>query len=632
MFRAASFVTLAVVALSAASVCASVNTRLTTLEHAFELIVYRDPAASSGACGTVQLREFGTYKGLSSIPGGVHIENLTSEPPRIRAYSHDADALWTEARKLCGDPSEWDFPVLVDSHTSTAARFDAQQQTVFTSPKLAIGAELQYPPLEVHKIVQSGPSTNRVDLMFFSDGYLASEKQKFLDDATKLALEISANQTFDTVQPLLNFWAAFSPSNEHGIGTFGKPKDTPFGLYRPGTELRGVLYSKPDQARAACLSQSSRCDYPILLGNDPLYGGLGGQFTVITPSEANGALILRHELGHSVIPVGEEYDGGYAYFGVNANHDRDLKHGPSWSHWLTDPPSASRPVRVERSVMPLQDYAWAMLNTSTPWSATFTSSGTYSRYLVRFSISGVPSAEELTVLFDGRDLNWEPKENIGVDRYHYDVYNDTSLKAGEHIVTFILNSKEREKANTAQLCNVEILEFGDESEFVSKPGYYGVFPTFSDKNETSYRPTNEDCLMRQVTTPDFCSVCTEGLWLALARRVEFVDDITTSCTKYSNKWKRTIELNLVPLAQFRVGEAGKKHAVENAEKYEVKWTKDGKHVAEWDGLTKVEVGDDGGAAIGTYSVEVAFSTHEVRKDVEEFLKTTGEFAVSERCG
>lgn len=29
---------------------------------------------------------------------------------------------------------------------------------------------------------------------------------------------------------------------------------------------------------------------------------------------------------------------------------------------------------------------------------------------------------------------------------------------------------------------------------------------WSDKNQTSYRPTNEDCLMRIVTTPSFCKV------------------------------------------------------------------------------------------------------------------------------
>ena len=46
-----------------------------------------------------------------------------------------------------------------------------------------------------------------------------------------------------------------------------------FGLYRDGTELRAVYCSKTDVARDACLSLQSQCDYPILLGNDPLYGG-----------------------------------------------------------------------------------------------------------------------------------------------------------------------------------------------------------------------------------------------------------------------------------------------------------------------------------------------------------------------
>ena len=39
-----------------------------------------------------------------------------------------------------------------------------------------------------------------------------------------------------------------------------------FGLYRDGTELRGVYYSKPEVARTACFSLGDQCDYPILMG------------------------------------------------------------------------------------------------------------------------------------------------------------------------------------------------------------------------------------------------------------------------------------------------------------------------------------------------------------------------------
>ena len=53
---------------------------------------------------------------------------------------------------------------------------------------------------------------------------------------------------------------------QSGVGTGGKPRDTPFGLYRDGTELRAVYYDKPEVATSACLSLGLQCDYPILLG------------------------------------------------------------------------------------------------------------------------------------------------------------------------------------------------------------------------------------------------------------------------------------------------------------------------------------------------------------------------------
>ncbi len=90
------------------------------------------------------------------------------------------------------------------------------------------------PPLEIEPLIISGPSSNRVDLVFFSDGCeprpslydfvltqgrpidLLEEREKFIVDALRLAEDVSKNQTFNTVQPILNFWAAFTPSQEVG--------------------------------------------------------------------------------------------------------------------------------------------------------------------------------------------------------------------------------------------------------------------------------------------------------------------------------------------------------------------------------------------------------------------------------
>jgi len=95
---------------------------------------------------------------------------------------------------------------------------------------------------------------------------------------------------------------------------------------------------------------------------------------VITASELNGPLVLRHELGHSLIPVGEEYEGGecsdpslgrllyqltrrhsegFAYFGANADKVKHL-HDLKWKDFLSDPENA----RIEDVNVPLQAYPY----------------------------------------------------------------------------------------------------------------------------------------------------------------------------------------------------------------------------------------------------------------------------------
>ncbi|KAF5360455.1 hypothetical protein D9756_004955 [Leucocoprinus leucothites] len=486
----------------------------------------------------------------------------------------------------------------------------------------------------------------------------SEEAGKFFEDAQRLAEDVSQNQTFYTVKPLLNFWGAFTPSEESGIGVGGVPKKTPYGLYRDGTELRAVYYDKPEVAHAACDSMEEQCDFPILLGNDPLYGGLGGEFTVITSSILNGPLVLRHELGHSIIDVGEEYDGGFAYFGVNAAHN--ASEPVPWDHWLSeipedddggdddddvdvddegegedgfnDEPDIFQAYRVERSVMPMQVYPWTLLNTTGSWSIKFNSSGTYSRHLVRFSLSGMPEAADLRVELDGIDLNWVPKEGLGLDRWHYDIHRDGGLSGGEHELKFTLLSKERE--GVAQLCSAEILEFGDEKQFISTPGHYSLYPTFSDKNETSYRPTNEDCLMRVVTSPNFCKVCTEGLWLSLMKRVDLVDRLTESCchsTESGATWLRSLNLDLIPLAHLRQAPEGDEDILEppNNEMYSITWIKDDEVLEEFQDETSIILPDEAG--VGNYTILVRFSTDEVMVDEDMVMTSQWEYEVTSLC-
>lgn len=82
------------------------------------------------------------------------------------------------------------------------------------------------------------------------------------------------------------------------------------------------------------MTGTSGCDYPSLIGNDDFYGGLGGEFVISTKSDRTGTVVLRHEMGHNFINVGEEYDNGQVYSGVNAASSLSSL---GWTAWLTGP-------------------------------------------------------------------------------------------------------------------------------------------------------------------------------------------------------------------------------------------------------------------------------------------------------
>lgn len=123
--------------------------------------------------------------------------------------------------------------------------------------------------------------------------------------------------------------------------------------------------------------------------------------------------------------------------------------------------------------------------------------------------------------------------------------------------------------------------------------------------------------MRQVTTPNFCKVCIEGLWLSLLRRVDLIDDVATAC----GGGGLTAELALVPLAQFRAD------AVAPAESYSVVWTRDGEVLHEFTNQTRLVVEKVKEGAV--YAVDVAFATEEVRKDKDGLLKSHRDIAAQD---
>ncbi len=448
---------------------------------------------------------------------------------------------------------------------------------------------------EVRTFVNSGPSANRIDLVFMGDGYTEGEKQKFFDDAKRLTDEMFVGKTFSTYLPVFNVHAVFKPSNTSGIGK-GSPKDTAYGLYREGVTLRAIFPTNASAARRSC-SQAPGCDYPIIMANDPYYGGLGGEFAITTSSIQSGTKVLRHELGHNFGRVGEEYDGG-GYFG--ANNSSSLN-SVSWKHWL------SGTLRAEPMQALYVGWPWHNLDKG-PFKATMRSQGNAGFYEIQYGAVGIETDDTLEMTFGGQSI--PTPSNGHPDRDFKEFFHQGGLSAGSHT----LELKEKVTDGDNWLSDLTVYEYGADYKF--DPEHIGAYPVFMSAGVVGgYRPTHETCLMRNMNSHRFCSVCKENNWMHFLTKMTMVDDVAVTPLADG---KVKVRVSIPPLGQFRPTPLA-------GEMVEITWKKDGQIVPllmnqqEWE-ATRVE-------SEGDWSVSVRFITPEVRKDPRNLLTAEEEFSI-----
>jgi hypothetical protein len=162
-----------------------------------------------------------------------------------------------------------------------------------------------------------------------------------------------------------------------------------------------------------------------------------------------------------LIPVGEEYDGGYVYRGVNAAHQLP----PPWVHWLTNHSHPQAAIAEERNRVLFQVYPWQSL-TLEPWRRVFYTEGHddgWERVYIQSSVSGVPERGDLWVGIDGHELDWIATGND--DRRFMEWRSDRGFAPGFHVIEFKQLTDPKPGRMPRQLCNIEIIEYGPEEEY-----------------------------------------------------------------------------------------------------------------------------------------------------------------------
>jgi len=394
-------------------------------------------------------------------------------------------------------------------------------------------------------------------------------------------------------------------SVDSGIGYNGA-KNTPFRLYREAGQLRGIYTGNATNARQICtLTGTSGCDYPSLIGNDDFYGGLGGEFVISTKSDRTGTVVLRHEMGHNFVNVGEEYDNGQVYRGVNA---ATTVNGLGWGHWLTN--TATR--REERAMYRLLEYPWANLGNLQVRSFSFTSDGSYSRWYCLVSVSAAGEADSLEFTLDGQILPWT---STGFDdREFYEWRGNQGFSAGSHTFTVRSKTTSNNPDIPRMIASINIHEFGSESEFVLDNNHVSAYPTWDVLRRKTFRPTNAGCLMRNMTHPAFCDICKEGMWYQFFQRISLIDNVEAYRTEDGG---RAARVDTLPLGQLR--------PVENridGEQLQIRWTFNGveqDHQNDQFDITNI--------LPGNWRVTVTLVTPEVRVDPSGLLTDTQTFVV-----
>lgn len=436
-------------------------------------------------------------------------------------------------------------------------------------------------------LVNNGPSANRVDLVFMGDGYTVAEKEKFHSDIRQLVRQMFESETFKSYLPIFNVHAVFRASNESGIGRNDTPKDTAYRLYRAGNTLRAIYPGNQNALRASC-RVAPACDYPIVIANDPYYGGLGGEFAISTSSPDSGIVVLRHELGHQVGEVGEEYDGG-GYFG--ANHASSLA-TLGWKQWL------SGPLEAEPQVARYIAWPWKNLSEGS-FVANFTSDGQQGRTFINFSASGMEQDNDIEFRLDGVLLPVRSPHTA--DRAFHDVALEHGLTAGNHT----LEVSEGRRDGNNWFSSASIHEYGP--GFHHDNDYVSAYPLVQDDLAADgFRPTSEGCLMRNMMNPKFCSVCKENNWLKFFRKISVIDSVGMD----NAASPAVVRLKTPALGQLRQDRLP-------GETLAVRWIKNGSEVLELAG--KWQWTPAAGDSTHRWEVEVTFLTPEVRKDTELLL-------------
>lgn len=163
---------------------------------------------------------------------------------------------------------------------------------------------------DVWPLIESGPPTEKVDVVVIGEGYTESELPKFHADARRLVDALFAEEPFRSRRADFNVWGLDLPSAESGVTRprAGEFRRTPLSAQYNIFDSERYLLTYDNRALRDAAS-AAPYEFLEILVNEEQYGG-GGIFNFQATAAADTGFaeyVFVHEFGHHFAGLADEY-------------------------------------------------------------------------------------------------------------------------------------------------------------------------------------------------------------------------------------------------------------------------------------------------------------------------------------
>jgi hypothetical protein len=162
----------------------------------------------------------------------------------------------------------------------------------------------------VWPIFESGPPTQKVDLLLLAEGYTTAEMEKFHADAKRLTEALFAYEPFKSRRRDFNVRGIDVAAAEGGISRphAGIFRRSPLAAHYSTFDSERYVLTY-DNRTLRDVASAAPYEFLVILVNERTYGGGGiyGDQTTVAASNAYSVYLFVHEFGHHFGGLGDEY-------------------------------------------------------------------------------------------------------------------------------------------------------------------------------------------------------------------------------------------------------------------------------------------------------------------------------------